>query len=321
MCASVHTHRFNCVRIIIFNAVLIVSENVVLTTNIKRNKMSIYNHNTTKITTTSTYGHDVIDRPVYQEYSSTGYTSEGSTCCENLVSKYIDFTSDPNMKQIDIDTRPVHLHFNRDISESYFTKELQEKLNVLPNRIIFCKSWTELTQNIKLKPNSVSFSSKELINTPVSEIINMISTLATLVGIDKPISVSICIDKDNTYSLIKELQKSNVIGIVPSLCDFGSVEAEKGLRAQWANIPYWPKDIIEQLPGAIKSTVDNSNIKLTPRQEQIFTIIKTKGASNKAIARILNITESTVKLHMGQILKKYGVKNRTQLVAFNKHEV
>jgi DNA-binding NarL/FixJ family response regulator len=263
----------------------------------------------------------LIKNNVQSLYSSTGYTSEGSTCCENLVSKYIDFTGDLNMKQIDIDARSVHLHFNRDIAESYFTEELQEKLNVLPNRIIFCKSWTELTQNIKLKPNSVSFSSKELINTPVTEIINMISTLATLVGVDKPISVSICINKDNTYSLIKELQKSNVIGIVPCKSEFGSVEAEKGLRAQWANIPYWPKDIIEQLPGAIKSTVDNSIIKLTPRQEQIFTIIKTKGASNKAIAKMLNITESTVKLHMGQILKKYGVKNRTQLVAFNKHEV
>jgi DNA-binding NarL/FixJ family response regulator len=58
-------------------------------------------------------------------------------------------------------------------------------------------------------------------------------------------------------------------------------------------------------------------IQLTPRQREILTIIQQRGASNKAIARMLDITESTVKLHITSILKKYKVRNRTQLALFS----
>jgi len=59
-------------------------------------------------------------------------------------------------------------------------------------------------------------------------------------------------------------------------------------------------------------------ITLTMRQAQILQLIQDRGASNKTIARMLGLSESTVKLHMGAILKKYGVKNRTQLAVFSK---
>lgn len=61
-----------------------------------------------------------------------------------------------------------------------------------------------------------------------------------------------------------------------------------------------------------------SEIALTPRQKQIMDLICSKGASNKHIARILAISESTVKLHVGHIFKKYGVRSRTQLAVFNR---
>jgi len=57
-------------------------------------------------------------------------------------------------------------------------------------------------------------------------------------------------------------------------------------------------------------------IVLTPRQRQVFDLLSTRGASNKTIAKMLNISESTVKLHLGVIFKKYGVRNRTQLAIF-----
>ena len=55
---------------------------------------------------------------------------------------------------------------------------------------------------------------------------------------------------------------------------------------------------------------------LTPRQRQILEIVATRGISNKSIARMLHISESTVKLHMSGILKKFGLRNRTQLALF-----
>ncbi len=59
-----------------------------------------------------------------------------------------------------------------------------------------------------------------------------------------------------------------------------------------------------------------TKINLTPRQRQILDIIATRGVSNKNIARMLHISESTVKLHMSSILKKFGLRNRTQLALF-----
>lgn len=65
--------------------------------------------------------------------------------------------------------------------------------------------------------------------------------------------------------------------------------------------------------------INNSiSIKLTPRQSQVLKLICHRGLSNKAIGNILKISESTVKIHTSAILKRYGVKNRTQLVlAYN----
>jgi hypothetical protein len=44
-----------------------------------------------------------------------------------------------------------------------------------------------------------------------------------------------------------------------------------------------------------------------------------KGASNKVIARRLGMCESTVKAHMGEIFRRYGVSNRTQLAMSSTH--
>lgn len=78
-----------------------------------------------------------------------------------------------------------------------------------------------------------------------------------------------------------------------------------------------PKIITNLLKPKKQEKKANDQIKLTTRQQQIFDIISTRGVSNKHISKMLNISESTVKLHVGCLLKKYGVKNRTQLAVFN----
>ena len=52
---------------------------------------------------------------------------------------------------------------------------------------------------------------------------------------------------------------------------------------------------------------------LTDRQKQILRHIS-NGDSNKMIAYSLNISEQTVKVHLGEIFKKIKVFNRTQAV-------
>jgi DNA-binding NarL/FixJ family response regulator len=53
---------------------------------------------------------------------------------------------------------------------------------------------------------------------------------------------------------------------------------------------------------------------LTFRQNQIVTMLKI-GSSNREIARVLGVSEGTIKVHLHRIFQRFGVVNRTQLAA------
>jgi NarL family two-component system response regulator LiaR len=50
---------------------------------------------------------------------------------------------------------------------------------------------------------------------------------------------------------------------------------------------------------------------LTPREREVLALI-VRGLSNKRIARELDVSEKTVKAHVGHVLAKLGVTDRTQ---------
>ena len=54
---------------------------------------------------------------------------------------------------------------------------------------------------------------------------------------------------------------------------------------------------------------------LTPREGQIAELVAS-GASNKLIARQLDITDRTVKAHLSAIFQKLGVSDRLQLALY-----
>ena len=51
---------------------------------------------------------------------------------------------------------------------------------------------------------------------------------------------------------------------------------------------------------------------LTPRELEVAAML-VKGASNKEIARALELQEVTVKLHVRNLCRKLETKNRTQI--------
>jgi len=55
---------------------------------------------------------------------------------------------------------------------------------------------------------------------------------------------------------------------------------------------------------------------LTGRQQEIFAMITRQGLSNKEIGRVLGISDSTVKIHVSHLMRKYGCCNRTQLAVY-----
>lgn len=84
---------------------------------------------------------------------------------------------------------------------------------------------------------------------------------------------------------------------------------------------YLPPALLEQTsasaayadsPGA-PFGVENGASFLTPRQREVLTLLG-QGKSNKEIARVLQLAEGTVKLHVTAILKALNVNNRTRAV-------
>ena len=71
-----------------------------------------------------------------------------------------------------------------------------------------------------------------------------------------------------------------------------------------------------QRAGAPKAPAPVSELdRLTPREREILACLA-RGESNKVIARALDLAESTVKIHVQNILKKLALSSRVQAAVF-----
>jgi len=69
----------------------------------------------------------------------------------------------------------------------------------------------------------------------------------------------------------------------------------------------------EKQPAIIRPRVSISDLSLTERQLDVLALMM-QGKSNKAICRVLNLAEPTVKNHVTAILRALDVSNRTEAV-------
>ena len=68
-------------------------------------------------------------------------------------------------------------------------------------------------------------------------------------------------------------------------------------------------------PVAPVLAMGDTSVQLSPREEDVLREI-TRGASNKEIARRLDIAETTVKIHVQHILRKLGLSSRVQAAVY-----
>ena len=186
-------------------------------------------------------------------------------------------------------------------------------------QIEICGSWSNLITLINSQgswPRPIlmlvdfeRFIDKDL---TMSEMINMILTMHKCLYIHERAALGVVIEKLYTTEAMKELYESDILGIVPCARTFGYEHTVEALRTLIDQKSHWPKTIIDTITGK-KSKKSSTGIKLTDRQQQVLTLVCNRGLSNKKIASVLKISESTVKIHVSAILKEYGVRNRTQL--------
>ena len=133
-----------------------------------------------------------------------------------------------------------------------------------PN-IHYAKDWKDISSILHLEPKAIAFHINMVTQNgaTVFEFMSMLETLIKFAVPDKSIYVGVCIDKDTPHGLIKDLRKTSVMGILPSE-DFGADELDTAIEEMQKGHPYWPRHIIDQLPGAVIKVKHSTNeIRLT----------------------------------------------------------
>lgn len=236
--------------------------------------------------------------------------------CEDIWAG-ISYWPEHILYQLPNPAEPLLNIFFREDWKDHITKfDLKEFQNTVAMNVVMCSDWDELDHALAKKPHQLVLHITMLkrLGLTISEIMSMLETKMKLTDLDIPVAVGI--DLDTPAAVIKELKRAGVHGIIPAAGSWSVKETVAGIHALRDRIPYWPKHILEQLSDDRKKKQKTNGISLTSRQQQILDIVATRGTGNKTIAKILNISESTVKLHVGCLLKKFGVKNRTQLAVF-----
>ena len=104
-----------------------------------------------------------------------------------------------------------------------------------------------------------------------------------------------------------------------------SVKAMKAGAVEFLTKPFRDQDLLDAVTIALdRSRLNRTNEKaatelrakfqkLTPREQEVMALV-TGGFLNKQIAAELGVSEITVKVHRGNVMKKFGVKSLADLV-------
>lgn len=180
-------------------------------------------------------------------------------------------------------------------------------------------------------PETIKFAYSELIqrnidSKEVYDVVNLTARLAATKFNEKPKDILFTgfagrrVFEDSEY---KKLTSAGFVGCSLSPLIYGIEAAEESMYCTKKDPSYWCPAALtnKSIVTAAKSSINKLEIALTFRQEQILKMICSHGMTNRQIAKRLDLSESTVKMHIGLILKKYAVQDRTQLIFSLKEKI
>lgn len=120
----------------------------------------------------------------------------------------------------------------------------------------------------------------------------------------------VVVSGEESQDVIKNAIASGAIGFLPKSLDTDN------LISNLKHILSGAMPIVSPIINT-ESEGQSSNTALTARQAEVMALM-CEGNTNKMIARVLELTEGTVKLHVRAILQALGASNRTQAVSIFK---
>lgn len=91
--------------------------------------------------------------------------------------------------------------------------------------------------------------------------------------------------------------------------------AARGESVMSPQIAHVLADSLRAPPKDNVAVADVNSGKLSPREREIIVMLA-HGSSNKEIARVLNLSESTIKIHVQGILRKLNLTKRVQAAVY-----
>lgn len=113
---------------------------------------------------------------------------------------------------------------------------------------------------------------------------------------------------------VKRALDAGALGFIPKSLDGRSLV--NALRQVLSGDIYLPADLWQAVldaPTRPRSCENGSSVTIGKRQHEVLQLMA-EGKSNKEIATILHVAETTVKSHVGSLFKALHVKNRTACV-------
>ena len=195
-------------------------------------------------------------------------------------------------------------------------KKIAEDCFITINPCNDIKELFSTINNSQFSTDVIAINIEDFYNVGTINSFDIIQTLFTLMAINNiKAKIWAMVGENTDVFAIKDIMSHN-IGIYPKGLSFTFDEKLLAAQSLLSGEMHVPSKIKEMLKPKQRTQTTDKIISLTHRQQQVLSLIVSRGSSNKVIARNLKISESTVKLHITAILKKYCLSNRTQLALF-----
>jgi DNA-binding NarL/FixJ family response regulator len=136
--------------------------------------------------------------------------------------------------------------------------------------------------------------------------------IARLAEIAARAPIALMADSESPAHIVAALE-NNVRGYIPSsLALHVAVEAMRLVRAGGVYVPASSLIALQKSVGEPVEDKPKPTSQFTSRQIAVISALR-KGKANKIIAFELNMRESTVKVHVRNIMKKLKARNRTEV--------